>query len=97
MGNVHAAIPSPDRALADGDDLITVHAPLFCDDVSGASSKQYQKHINVYTCNWSLPSRLHGSSVHFVATSPKASSSELLAPILDVIKCVVCLDPSFPC
>ena len=89
MGNIHPAVPSPDRAIADGDDLVTVHAPIFCDDVSGACSKQYQKHINVYTCNWSLPSRLHGSSVHFIATSPSASSSELLTPILDDIKYVV--------
>ena len=56
VGAVTSATVNPDRELARGEDLITIYAPLFCDDVSGARSKQYQKHINVYAQNWSLPS-----------------------------------------
>ncbi|KAI0701550.1 hypothetical protein C8T65DRAFT_579563 [Cerioporus squamosus] len=79
---------SPDRKLAEGDDLVTIYTPLFCDDVSGARSKQYQKHINVYFQNWSLPNRLQRStnSVHFLSTSQVAGSSKQLAPILSAVK-----------
>ena len=89
-GTVTDAKVNPDREIAMGEDLISVWAPLFCDDVSGARSKQYQKHINVYTQNWSLPSRFQrqDSSVRFITTSPTAGSCELLGPILEAVKYV---------
>ncbi|RDX39428.1 hypothetical protein OH76DRAFT_1367532, partial [Lentinus brumalis] len=87
-GKIRPPTPNPDRQLAGGDDLVTIYVPIFCDDVSGARSKQYQKHINVYYQNWSLPSRLHQgtNAVHFLSTSQVAGSSEQLAPILEAVK-----------
>ena len=90
VGAVTSAAVNSDRELAWGKDLITIYAPLFCDDVSGARSKQYQKHINVYAQNWSLPSRFQrqDSSVRFISTSPTAGSCELLGPVLEAVKYV---------
>lgn len=87
-GNVSEAKANPDRELADGDDLITVFVPLFCDDVSGARSKQYQKHINIYSTNWNLPSQYlrQESSVRFISTSPTASGFEQFVPVLELVK-----------
>ncbi|KAJ7439792.1 hypothetical protein FB451DRAFT_1191987, partial [Mycena latifolia] len=42
-----AKIPNQLRAIDNGEDLFTVWVPVWADDVSGARSKQYQKHINV--------------------------------------------------
>lgn len=74
--------------------------PLWADDVSGARSKQYQKHINVYMANANLPGRLLQQEyfVQFVSTSPFASAPEQLAVITDHVKyvCTVCLFYPFP-
>ncbi|KAI0349300.1 hypothetical protein OH77DRAFT_1282580 [Trametes cingulata] len=50
-GETRQASCNPDREIAGGDDLVVICVPLFCDDVSGARSKQYQKHINIYAAN----------------------------------------------
>ncbi|KAI0359548.1 hypothetical protein OH77DRAFT_1472817 [Trametes cingulata] len=87
-GEIIDASCSPDREIAGGDDLVVICVPLFCDDVSGARSKQYQKHINIYTANWSLPSRFlqQESSVRFISTSPTATGCEQFVPVLDAVK-----------
>lgn len=64
--------------LAENEDLYVVMLPLWCDDVSGNKSKQYNKHINIYMANSSIPGRLLQQEyfVHFVSMSPTASSPE---------------------
>ncbi|CDO75161.1 hypothetical protein BN946_scf184866.g2 [Trametes cinnabarina] len=88
-GELSEALPHPDREIAQGEDLIVICTPLFCDDVSGARSKQYQKHINIYTTNWNLPSRFiqQESAVRFISTSPTAGGCEQFTPVLDLVKC----------
>ena len=88
VGAVTSAAVNPDRELAQGKDLITIYALLFCNDVSRAQLKQYQKHINVYAQNWSLPSwfQWQDSLVQFISTSPTAGSCKLLGPILKAVK-----------
>jgi len=48
-------MPNPLHKLAKGEDLYVVMLPLWCDDVSGNRSKQYNKHINMYMANSSIP------------------------------------------
>ncbi|KAJ3796555.1 hypothetical protein GGU11DRAFT_746008 [Lentinula aff. detonsa] len=65
-------MPNSLRPLADGDDLYVIMMPLWCDDVSGNKSKQYNKHINIYSVNGSLPGQLLQQEyfVNFISTSP---------------------------
>ncbi|KAJ6601678.1 hypothetical protein B0H10DRAFT_1958311 [Mycena sp. CBHHK59/15] len=51
-------IPNRFRSIDNGEDLFTVWVPVWADNVSGARSKQYQKHLNVYTANANLPGQL---------------------------------------
>ncbi|KAJ7736973.1 hypothetical protein DFH07DRAFT_966662 [Mycena maculata] len=73
-------IPNRFRAIDNGEDLFTVWVPIWADDVSGARSKQYQKHLNVYTANANLPGQLLQQEyfVRFVSTSPHAGALEQL-------------------
>ncbi|KAE9393245.1 hypothetical protein BT96DRAFT_959108 [Gymnopus androsaceus JB14] len=81
-------MPNPDRNLVpEGYDLYDIYYPLWVDDVSGNKSKQYNKHINMYTVNSNLPGRLLQQEyfVQFISTSPNASSSEQFAAIKEMI------------
>ncbi|KAJ6541283.1 hypothetical protein B0H10DRAFT_2392153 [Mycena sp. CBHHK59/15] len=64
--------------------------PFWADDVSGARSKQYQKHINVYTSNANLPGQLLQQEyfVRFVSTSPNAGALEQLKVVTEQVKFV---------
>ncbi|KAJ6615312.1 hypothetical protein B0H10DRAFT_2164899 [Mycena sp. CBHHK59/15] len=81
-------IPNVCRAIDDGEDLFTVWMPCWADDVSGARSKQYQKHINVYAANTNLPGQLLQQEyfVRFVSTSPNASALEQLKVVMEQVK-----------
>ncbi|KAJ3965958.1 hypothetical protein EV361DRAFT_966529 [Lentinula raphanica] len=82
------SMPNPIRKLVpDGYDLYDVYYPLWVDDVSGNKSKQYNKHINMYTVNSNLPGRLLQQEyfVQFVSTSPNASSSEQFSAVRDIL------------
>ncbi|KAJ7202934.1 hypothetical protein C8J57DRAFT_1203274 [Mycena rebaudengoi] len=81
-------IPNRFRAIDNSDDMFTVWIPVWADDVSGARSKQYQKHINVYTANANLPGRLLQQEyfVRFVSTSPHAGALEQLKVVVNQVK-----------
>ncbi|KAJ6625360.1 hypothetical protein B0H10DRAFT_2174244 [Mycena sp. CBHHK59/15] len=83
-----AKIPNQFRAIDNGEDLFTVWVPLWADDVSGARSKQYQKHINVYAANANLPGQLLQQEyfVRFVSTSPHAGALEQLNVVVNQVK-----------
>ncbi|KAJ6511523.1 hypothetical protein C8R47DRAFT_964088 [Mycena vitilis] len=81
-------IPNRFRQIDKGEDLFTVWVPVWADDVSGARSKQYQKHLNVYTANANLPGQLLQQEyfVRFVSTSPHAGALEQLKVVVDQVK-----------
>ncbi|KAJ7751043.1 hypothetical protein B0H16DRAFT_1887592 [Mycena metata] len=81
-------IPNRFRAIDNGEDLFTVWVPVWADDVSGARSKQYQKHLNVYTANANLPGQLLQQEyfVRFVSTSPHAGALEQLKVVVNQVK-----------
>lgn len=76
--------------LAGGEDLFVVMLPLWCNDVSGNKSKQYNKRINIYMVNSNLPGRLLQQEyfVRFVSTSPHATSPEQFAALKEQIRYV---------
>jgi hypothetical protein len=83
------AMPNAMRKLVDDDeDLFVIMVSPWADDVSGNRSKQYNKHMNMYTGNGCLPGRLLQQEfhVHFVCSSPHASSAEQFAAFRDDIK-----------
>ncbi|KAK7033799.1 hypothetical protein R3P38DRAFT_2772786 [Favolaschia claudopus] len=83
------AMPNPMRELVDDDeDLYVVMVSPWADDVSGNRSKQYNKHMNMYTGNGCLPGRLLQQEfhVHYVSSSPHASSAEQFAAFRDHVK-----------
>ncbi|KAJ6490861.1 hypothetical protein C8R45DRAFT_1096404 [Mycena sanguinolenta] len=82
-------MPNPMRQLVDDDeDLHVVMVSPWADDVSGNKSKQYNKHMNMYTDNGCLPGRLlqQEFNIHYISTSPHASSAEQFATFRDHVK-----------
>ncbi|KAJ7830704.1 hypothetical protein B0H13DRAFT_2240601 [Mycena leptocephala] len=83
------SMPNPLRELvAEDEDLFVVMVSPWADDVSGNRSKQYNKHMNMYTGNGCLPGRLLQQEyhVHFLSSSPHASSPEQFTAFRDHIK-----------
>ncbi|KAJ7213834.1 hypothetical protein GGX14DRAFT_392616 [Mycena pura] len=74
--------------VGNNEGLFVVMVSPWSDDVSGNKSKQYNKHINVYAQNSCLPGRLLQQEfhMHYVSTSPHASSAEQFAALRDHIK-----------
>lgn len=87
-------MPNKLRDIAGGKDLYVVMVPLWCDDVSGNRSKQYNKHINMYMVNSNLPGQLLQQEyfVHFVSASPHATAPEQFSVLKEQIK-YVCFSP----
>jgi hypothetical protein len=65
--------------------MYTLRVSIWSDDVSGNQSKQYNPHTNVYFSNAGLPreQRIQEYHVHFVSTSPHASSSEQMVAAVE--------------
>ncbi|KAF7344340.1 hypothetical protein MSAN_01915000 [Mycena sanguinolenta] len=79
-------MPNPMRQLVDDDeDLYVVMVSPWADNVSGNKSKQYNKHMNMYTGNGCLPGRLlqQEYNIHYISTSPHESSAEQFATFRD--------------
>jgi len=81
-------MPNPLREIANGEDLYVVMLPLWCDDVSGNRSKQYNKHINMYMANSSIPGQLLQQEyfVRYVSASPHATAPEQFSVLWEKIK-----------
>ncbi len=82
-------MPNPLQDLVDTDeDLVVIMVPIWCDDVSGNKSKQFNKHMNLYMVNSNLPGQLLQQEylVKFVSTSPNASAPEQWSAIRDQIR-----------
>jgi hypothetical protein len=97
--SVPPQMPNKLRGLADGDELYVVMVPLWCDDVSGNKSKQYNKHMNVYMVNSNLPGRLLQQEyfIRFVSASPHASAPEQLSLLKEQVKYVTFYTIWFSC
>ncbi|TEB34139.1 hypothetical protein FA13DRAFT_1707728 [Coprinellus micaceus] len=82
------AMPNPKREECEDEDLFTIWTPLWADDVSGARSKQYQKHVNVYMNNSNLPGKLTQQEyfVHFIFASQEASAPEILGAVAKLVE-----------
>lgn len=85
-----ARIPNVNCQIDKGEDLFTIWTPFWADDVSGARSKQYQKHINVYMMNANLPGQLLQQEyfVRFVSTSQNAGALEQLRVVTNEVRYV---------
>ncbi|KAJ3545720.1 hypothetical protein NMY22_g2322 [Coprinellus aureogranulatus] len=84
------SMPNPKREECEDEDLFTIWIPLWADDVSGARSKQYQKHVNVYMNNSNLPGKLTQQEyfVHFISASQEASAPEILGAVSKLVEWV---------
>lgn len=91
-----SSMPNKYRELDKDEDHIVIWMPVWADDVSGARSKQYQKHVNVYMCNGSLPGKLVQQEYHvnFVGSSPQVPATEMLGSVMDQVKYILIQDPS---
>ncbi len=66
-----AKMPNPMRKLANKDEVYVSFIKVWADDVSGARSKQYNLHNNVYLSHCNLPGEMTNQEffVRFAATS----------------------------
>ncbi|KAJ7343257.1 hypothetical protein DFH08DRAFT_915165 [Mycena albidolilacea] len=85
------ASPMPNemrKLVAEDEDLFVIMTSPWADDVSGNKSKQYNKHMNMYTGNGCRPGRLLQQEyhVHYILTSPNASSAEQFSTFRDHVK-----------
>lgn len=71
-------MPNPLRKIAKNRPLYTVLIKLWCDDVSGNKSKQWNKHINWCWIHVGIPQLLQNQEyfVRFISTSTKANAIE---------------------
>jgi len=84
-------MPHPLREIA-GDCLVySVPIIIFIDDVSGNTSKQWNKHFSCYMSNGALPCEKLDQEFHvrFVAMSPNASPLEIMQGVHKAIEYVV--------
>jgi hypothetical protein len=90
-GNQLPEMPNPLCKLADDKELYVIMLPLWCDDVSGNRSKQYNKHINIYMVNSNLPGCLLQQEyfVRFASTSPFATSPKQFSAVVNDIRCAI--------
>ncbi|KAJ7333486.1 hypothetical protein DFH08DRAFT_925944 [Mycena albidolilacea] len=74
--------------VGDDEDLFVLMVSPWADDISGNRSKQYNKHMNMCTGNGCLPGCLLQQEfhIHYVSTSPHASSAEQFATFRDHVK-----------
>ncbi|KAJ7765113.1 hypothetical protein B0H14DRAFT_3510260 [Mycena olivaceomarginata] len=82
-------MPNEMQKLVDDDeDLYVVMVSPWADDVSGNKSKQYNKHMNMYTGNGCLPGRLlkQEFNIHYISTSPHAFSAEQFSTFRDHVQ-----------
>ncbi|KII92050.1 hypothetical protein PLICRDRAFT_103500 [Plicaturopsis crispa FD-325 SS-3] len=81
-------MPNPDRETAHGLEWECLPLIVFIDDVSGASTKQWNVHYSCYMSNGGLPREEieKEPNIHFLATSPHASPMEILKAVCDAIK-----------
>ncbi|KAJ7702119.1 hypothetical protein B0H14DRAFT_2268114, partial [Mycena olivaceomarginata] len=80
-------IPNAMRSLVgDDEDLFVIMVSPWADDLSG--NKAVQQHMNMYTGNGCLPGRLLQQEfhIHYVSTSPHASSAEQFATFRDHVQ-----------
>ncbi|KAJ3859039.1 hypothetical protein EV359DRAFT_75733 [Lentinula novae-zelandiae] len=83
-----SSMPNKYRELDKDKDHFVVWMPVWADDVSGTRSKQYQKHVNVYMCNGSLPGKLVQQEYHvnFVGSSQQVSATEMLGSVMKQVE-----------
>ncbi len=81
-------MPNPLRAKAAGRMVYGVPVVLFMDDVSGNSTRQWNKHHVVYMSNGALPRQMLEKefNVRFVSASPHASPMELMHAVKQSIE-----------
>ncbi|KAJ7834766.1 hypothetical protein B0H14DRAFT_3087587 [Mycena olivaceomarginata] len=86
--NVPVMPNSMRNLVSDDEDLFVLMVSPWADDVSGNRSKQYNKHMNMCTGNGCLPGRLLQQEfhIHYISTSPHASSAEQFATFRDHVK-----------
>ncbi|KAF8497317.1 hypothetical protein JB92DRAFT_3084667 [Gautieria morchelliformis] len=80
-------MPNPLRAIAKGEELYTSFVFLWEDDIGGNTSKVISAHKNIYLAHTNLPGQLVQQEyfVHFVSTSPEATTPEQFEAVKEVI------------
>ncbi|KAJ4464605.1 hypothetical protein C8R41DRAFT_872068 [Lentinula lateritia] len=87
MNIIRVPIPNCNRTIDNNEDLFTIWLSVWMDDVSGARSKQYQKHVNAYAQIANLPGKfLQQESTHvepircFNASTKRPCSVRIVMP-----------------
>lgn len=81
-------MPNPLRAKAKGRMVYGVPLLIFMDDVSGNSTKQWNKHFVVYMSNGALPREMldQDFNIQFVSTSAEATPMEMMSAVKESIE-----------